>query len=294
MLADENGLQFQTRKEGHHWEFIYQYTLVSKDFYLYIMILVVVHLLWFAKMVMPMVMFNQALEACAWCRWRELETWIRRIIVWKAKTNKFTGFPSEYNLQYFLAKAVAGQGRLDDALQNFSRFKNDPSLPPRTYYGLLASLFMMTKDYQKALNCQRKALEIDPLASSKIDLAFTLAQRFKDYPASQALLNEVDGKKLSTSEKVFFYYARSIIALETGNPKQACQYLEEVFSLGRNFGLPTMQGMLLEANAYYALALVAVGEAKTAEKHFKRAYPMLVAQGETELIARCDRARKIN
>jgi tetratricopeptide (TPR) repeat protein len=153
---------------------------------------------------------------------------------------------------------------------------------------------LVTKNFQQALDCERKALEKNPSVANKIELALTLTQRFKDYSTAQAFLDEVKNKNLPQIEKLFAYYVRGIIALETGNPMQACEYLEDVFSLGHTIGTPTMQGMLLNVSAYYALALVAVGETKIAEKHFKRAYPMLVAQGETDLIARCDRARKIN
>jgi tetratricopeptide (TPR) repeat protein len=291
MLADENGLQFQTRKEGHHWEFIYQYTLVSKDFYLYLVILVIAHLLWFATMVMPMVMYNQALEANAWCRWRESERWMRLLHYWKKQFK--IPFP-EHELLFRLATAEAAQGRLDDALRRVAHLETDSSLAVGFYYSRLASLFLVTKNFQQALDCERKALEKNPSVANKIELALTLTQRFKDYSTAQAFLDEVKNKNLPQIEKLFAYYVRGIIALETGNPMQACEYLEDVFSLGHTIGTPTMQGMLLNVSAYYALALVAVGETKIAEKHFKRAYPMLVAQGETDLIARCDRARKIN
>jgi tetratricopeptide (TPR) repeat protein len=288
-LAHENGLQFQTRKEGHHWEFIYQYTLVSIDFYLYLMILVVVHLLWFATMVMPMVMYNQALETNAWCQWRESERWMRLLQYWKKQFK--IPFP-EHELLFRLATAEAAQGRLDDALRRVAHLETDSSLAVGFYYSRLASLFLVTKNFQQALDCERKALEKNPSTANKIELALTLTQRFKDYSTAQALLDEDNDKKLPQIEKLFAYYVRGIITLETGNPKQACRYLEEVFSLGRTIGTPTMQGMLLNVSAYYALALVAVGNTRIAEKHFKRAYPMLIAQSETELLARCDRASK--
>lgn len=94
-------------------------------------------------------------------------------------------------------------------------------------------------------------------------------------------------------EKLFACLVRGIIALETGHSALAYKHLDTFFSLGRNFWTPTMQRMQLETNAYYGLALVAIGNAETAEKHFKLAYPILIANGETDIIARCGRARKI-
>ncbi len=289
-FLDEYGLLFRTSAGDIRWELVYKFILLSKDFYVYLIILVVGYLLWFAKMVMPMVMYNQALEASAWCRWREVEHWMRRLQYWK---NRFKiPFP-EHELLFRLATAEAAQGRLDEALQRVAHLETDSSLIPGFYHCRLASLFLVTRNFRQALDYQRKAFEINPSSTNTISLAHTLAQRFGDYSAAQALLDDVNDKKLPLMEKLFACYVRGIIALETGHPNQACQYLEEVFSLGRNFGLPLMQGMLLEVSAYYALALVAIGKAEIAEKHFKRAYPMLITQGEAEFIARCDRARKI-
>jgi tetratricopeptide (TPR) repeat protein len=288
-FLDEYGLLFRTSEGDMRWELVYKFILLSKDFYVYLVILLAGYLLWFAKMVMPMVMYNQALEANAWCRWREVEYWMRRLQKWKDRFK--ISFP-EHELLFRLATAEAGQGRLNEALQRVAHLETDSSLIPGFYYCRLASLFLVTRDFRQALDCQRKAFEINPSSTNTISLAHTLAQRFGDYSAAQALLDEVNDKKLPLMEKLFACYVRGIIALETGHPNQSCQYLEEVFSLGDNFGLPLMQGMLLEVSAYYALALVAMGKAEIAEKHFKRAYPMLIVQDETELLARCERARK--
>lgn len=288
-FLDEYRLLFLTPEGNTRWELVAQFILHSRNFYLYLLIVIAGYLLWFAYTVMPMIMYNQALEASAWCRWREVEQWMHRLKRWK-KLFKIP-FP-EHELYFRLATAEAGQGRLDDALKRVAHLETDSSLSPGFYYCRLASLFLVSKDFEQAANCQRKALTINPSTSHKIDLALTLAQRFKDYSAAQALLDEVNDEKLPQIEKLFSCFARGIIALETGHPTQACNYLDEFFALGRNYGIPTMQGMLLKTNAYYALALVAIGKAETAEKYFKLAYPMLIAHGETELIARCDRARK--
>lgn len=289
-FLDEYDLLFRTSEGDIRWELVYKFILLSKDFYVYLIIVVVGYLLWFTKQVLPMVMYNQALEASAWCRWREVEQWMRRLQRWK---NSFKiPFP-DHELLFRLATAEAGQGRLAEALHRVAHLETDSSLIPGFYHCRLASLFLVNRDFQQALDCQRKAFAINPSSTNTISLAHTLAQRFADYSTAQALLDELNDKKLSLMEKLFACYVRGIIALETGHPNQTCQYLQKVFSLGDNFGLPLMQGMLLEVHAYYALALVAMGKAEIAEKHFKLAYPMLITQGEAELIARCDKARKI-
>jgi hypothetical protein len=53
-----------------------------------------------------------------------------------------------------------------------------------------------------------------------------------------------------------------------------------------------MQGLILDVRAYYALALVATGQVDAAASHFAASQPMLEAQRDTELLNRCDEARK--
>lgn len=247
--------------------------------------LLIVYLLWFVWANIPGIMYNQALEASVWCRWREVEQWMRRSQRWKDWFK--TPFP-EHEMLFRLATAEAGQGRLAEALRRVAPLETDSSLASGFYYMRLASVFFARKDFQQAEKCQRKAHSLNPSASNIIDLANTLIRHSGNLAEAQALLDEIDVNKLSPSGKAFFYYGRGVLALETQQPEQACQYLEEVFSLSRNMGLPLVQSLILDTRAYYGLALVAIGEPLLAKKHFEAARPLLVAQGDTELLARCN------
>lgn len=252
--------------------------------------LLVVYLLWFVWANIPSVMYDRALHACAWCRWREAEQWMRRLQTWKARFK--IPFP-EHELLFRLATAEAGQGRLSEGLQRVACLKTDTSLAAGFYDSRLASLYLVSKDFQQAAQCQREAYQLNPSASTAIDLAITLARWLKDYSAAQVLMDEVDEHKIPEMVKIFAYYCRAIIALETEQPQQACQHLESFFVLERVYkGSPLLQGLFLDAHAHYALALVASGKADMAEKHFQIAQPMLIARDDTELMARCDKARK--
>lgn len=251
--------------------------------------LLLVYILWFVWANVPSVMYERVLEASAWYRWSELEHWLTWLQRWK---NWFKTPMPDHEIQFRAAKAEAGTGRIEDALRRIAPFATSPDLVPGYYHSQLASLFFLAGDYQQMLSNRREAFRLNPSETTAIDLAVSLTRWIGDHEASRTLLEDIDVAKLIPLAKMFVFYCHGLIELNTTHPDKACGYFEDVLDLGRIYASsPEVRGFLLDARAHYALALVATGRSMEAEAHFAAARPILIARGDTALIARFDSAK---
>jgi hypothetical protein len=134
-------------------------------------------LLWFAWATLPMVLYQQALEASAWCRWSETERWMRWLARWKAWFR--IPFPA-HEIAFRTAAARAGQGHLDEALASVAPLALDTSLAPGFYAMRLASLFQAAREHQRAGAQQQEAHRLAPTTSTAIDLGVTRVRWLDD------------------------------------------------------------------------------------------------------------------
>lgn len=247
--------------------------------------LLLTFLIWFAWATVPSVFYDQALQASVWCRWREVERWMRWMARWKAWFK--TPMP-EHELLFRTATAMAGQGRLHEGLRHVAPLARDTRLAPGFYQMRLASLYFAAKDFDTVARLQDEARQLNPSPSSVIDLATTRARWLGDAKSAQQLLVDVDAKVLPPSAQAFFGYCQGVIALAQGRPEAAIQHLAESLESARAMaGIPLIQSLVLDARAHYGLALSALGRPDEAKPHLNAAYPLLKARDDVHLIARC-------
>lgn len=246
-------------------------------------------LLWFAWATLPMVLYQQALEASAWCRWRETERWMRWLARWKAWFR--IPFPA-HEIAFRTATARAGQGRLDEALALVASWAQDRSLAPGFYAMRLVSVYQAARDHRQAGAQQQEAHRLAPSTSTAIDLGVTRVRWLDDLAGARELLDPIDAAPLPPLAQVFLHYGRGLIALAQNDPDAALQQLQQALERGRGLiGIaPGIQALLFDARAHYGLALARLGRAAEARAHFKAAYPMLKARGDAALIDRCKAA----
>jgi len=251
--------------------------------------LLALYLAWFVWATIPSVLYWQAQEASAWCRWGEVERWMHWLARWKRWFN--IPFP-EHELLFRTATAMAGQGRLSEALRLVEGLANSNELAPGFYQTRLASLFFATKYYTRALQLQQEARTINPSASATIDLAFTMAKWIGDYQTARTLLDEIEIEKISPLAKIFVFYARGIVAIDLKEYDVASRFLEDALILGKNhFGTPLMKTVMAGALAYYGLGLAGLGRPSDAKRFFDLAKPLLEACKDTQLLAQCEAAQ---
>ncbi|MFZ6732645.1 hypothetical protein ACO0LG_12040 [Undibacterium sp. Ji42W] len=82
--------------------------------------LLIAHILWFVWAMVPMTLYDLALDASFWRRWGELERIMRFLATWKSW---FKTSISEREIIFRLASAEAGQGRLEAALKRAAVLK---------------------------------------------------------------------------------------------------------------------------------------------------------------------------
>ena len=232
--------------------------------------LIVVYVLWFAWARTPSVIYNHALDASAWADWPRVEKWMGR-----------------------MATAEAGQGRLDDALRRVAPLANDASMAPGKYHARLASVYHAARDYANEAFVQQESRRIKPTPTNAIDLATTLVRRLDNPDDAEALLAQVEFAKLSPMAKAFHLRCQGLIAFHQQQAGAARDYLEQALAIARKeVGSPLMQGVVADARAYYALALVQCGQPDVAAAHFAASRAMLVAHREEKLLALCDAAQQ--
>lgn len=250
--------------------------------------LLIVYLAWFVWATIPSVLYWQAQEASAWCRWSEVERWMQWLARWKRWFN--IPFP-EHELLFRTATAMAGQGRLEEALRMVEKLLDSSEIAPGFYQTRLASLYFATKDFKRAAQLQEQARTLNPSASSTIDLALTLARCMGDWQSAKVLLDDIDMEQLNPLAKLFVYYCRGIIAHEEKDYNETCRCLETALMLGKDqFGSPLMKSVIAGALAYYSLGLAGLGRMSDAKRCFDLARPLLVAREETRLLALCNSA----
>jgi tetratricopeptide (TPR) repeat protein len=251
--------------------------------------LLLVYLAWFVWATIPSVLYWQAQEASAWYRWGEVERWMQ----WLARWKRWFNIPfSEHELLFRTATAMAGQGRLDEALRLVEGLAENTELAPGFYQTRLASLFFAAKNYTRAAQLQQEARTINPSASATIDLAFTMAKWIGDYQTARELLDEIDIEKINPLAKIFVFYARGIVAIDLKEYDVASRFLEDALTLGKNhFGTPLMKTVMAGALAYHGLGLAGLGRLSDAKRFFDLAKPLLEACQDTQLLAQCEAAQ---
>ena len=248
-------------------------------------ILLMAYLAWFVWATIPSVLYWQAQEASAWCRWSEVERWMQWLARWKRWFN--IPFP-EHEMLFRTATAMAGQGRLNEALKLVEGMESDTGLATGFYQTRLASLFFAAKDFKRAAQLQQEARTLNPSASSTIDLAFTMAKWIGDFKTAKSLFDEVDIEKIHPLAKIFVFYGRGMIALNEKTYDVACRNLEEALEIGKNhFSTPLLKSVMAGALAHYGLGLAGLGKLNDARRFFELAQPLLVACKDTQLLNQC-------
>lgn len=226
---------------------------------------------------------QRLLELVAWGRWNEA---LREI-------DGLHGLVPDQELLWTQAKALAGLGRLNDAIALVTPLANDAARPRWYYYSCLAEVYIVAEHRDEALECGDKALEFAPNnATLFVKKALMLLHCQTDIPRARQLLREARSHALSDVLSPAADAVEGMLLLEEGHPHQAREMLEAgLTGLGRfRAAMPLVGAMQDRFRAYLALSLAAIGERAEAERQFRQAEPRLRALKRAELLARCERA----
>ncbi len=193
--------------------------------------------------------FYRLQEDVSWARWQAV---LDRLPSLRTKLP-----PAEYAFRY--AQALAGLGRLDEALDSVRPLGDGRQMPLWLYWGRVSELYATAQARDEQIACMKRAVEFAPENPTVIlDLALALLRHRRDAERSRRLLEES--------------YAKA-------EPfERAC---------------PLISMFLAEIHAYLALALAASGDRAAARRHYDLAEPRLRALRRDELLVRLREALEI-
>ena len=237
----------------------------------------------FGELVSPGRKFERAMSYNAWARWAEMLAALKPV-------RRLVPAPQ---YAFFEAKALAGLGRLDEALDTVREYADDPNTPAWLYWGQLADVFHAAKLGDRAIECSEKAVEHAPdNPTVLIDLAMALLRYRRDQARARPLLERARAHEISDLLAPFVLMAEGVLALEEGRPEKARGLLEESTRRAEPLRHTTalMGAAIDRIHTYLTLACAAVGDHAAAEEHFRIAEPRLRAFDTTDLIDRCQAA----
>jgi tetratricopeptide (TPR) repeat protein len=225
--------------------------------------------------------YERLVDAACWARWEEVLRLLPRL----------PRGVSAHEKVFRKATALAGLGRMDEALEAVKPLATDGEIPEWLYWGRLSTVYRAAHDREQALACMEHAASLAPdNATILVDLALALLRDKRDVARAAEIVQRVKSHALSDTAVLFMQAAEGILSLEKGNCHEARQLLEQARA-----GLSTLTtaatGPFLDRlHAYLCLAEVGVGNYASARRHLAQATPRFKALGEEDLLARCEKA----
>ncbi|HEX3148332.1 MAG TPA: hypothetical protein VHR66_09635 [Gemmataceae bacterium] len=224
--------------------------------------------------------FERAMAFNAWARWGEM----------LAALPAVQSIVPELQYAVFKAKALAGLGRLEEAMDVVRPYADDPKSPAWLYWGQLADVFHIAKLGNRAIECSEKAVEYAPdNPTVLIDLAMARLRYHRDTARARPLLEQARAHEISEPLTPFLIMAEGVLALEENRPEKARELLDESARLAEplRYSTALMGAAIDRIHTYLTLACAATGDLPAAERHFQIAEPRLRAFETNDLIERC-------
>lgn len=235
----------------------------------------------------PMHLYNSFLQARAHHRWDEALA----IVCHFRRLRWLMGCSvPDYDLLFTEAKACAHGGDLRGALARVQHLENDPAFDQGLYYGLLAGVYETARSWPQQVECDEKALALDPQSPTKlIGLTQSLIFRLRDASRAREVFGRIDESEVKEMARGHYEFCLGLLELEEGNAEVAAASLDRALKgLKATAGNPLTVAFTQLVSAYRALALRAAGCRSEAESLFSAARPFLETVGEVELLARWD------
>jgi tetratricopeptide (TPR) repeat protein len=237
---------------------------------------------------MPAVNFSKLARAADWARWEEVLVLVASLE--RSNKNNFIKIPAP-ELGRFRATALAGLGKLDEAVAGFAQFENQRGCPGWLHRAYLTGIYNVANRHDKALECTRKSLAENPTPVVQLDLANQLARYHQDPSGARAAL--LEGEKATIPEilKPFVRRIHGIIAYWEQDYASARTELESAIKMMEATPhVAGRDGNIRVARGYLCCVLAKLGDFVAARKQFDLAQEYLTVTRENDLIAECERA----
>lgn len=217
-------------------------------------------------------LFVQLSRARNWHRWDEVLRCLDKLAVSKRQTR--VGI-NDFSMARYRALALAGLGRLEEAMSGYDIAIEKANTPAWLSQVFRATIYATARQYDKALECYRAALEEAPDKPTVcLDCGLYLVKRFNQPAEAKQLLARVEKCQLSELEETHVPLVRGIIAFREKNyevmDKNMRQALAKYEQRAVN-KLHIFEPGLLTCKGYLAVSSAALGRKDEARRHFAQA-----------------------
>ena len=253
-----------------------------------VLLLIFAGFVWLAFLVCvnsTLVYYNRLIRASDWNRWEEVLSLVETL---KSVGRFSVAKIPEAELIRNRAKALAGMGRLGEALAEYKQCEGRPDCPSWLYKLFVAGLYDTAKSHDKAIEYNLVVIKENPVSTAWADLANRYARYKRDPVKAREALAEADKSPMVDIAKPFRIRCRGIIAYLEGDYATARHELENAIELvERSKNRPFRDGHLSVARSYLCCVLAKQGDLAGAKKLFASAKEYLEATKEDELLAEC-------
>jgi hypothetical protein len=237
---------------------------------------------------LPQIYYAKLNKAKDWYRWTEVLQLIKSLE--RIQHTHSIKLPAT-ELIRARAQALAGMGRLLEALAEFQQCEYQPEMPSWLYKAHLAEIYSIAKDYDKSLEYSWKALEEKQTPALCLDRVDRLLRYKKDTVKAKEILSKIDKDTLTEIAKPYYLRCQGILDYFEKDYASARQELGiSLKMMEQARDRPFRDGRISILNGYLCCVLSKQGDFTEAKKCFAKAREYLIATGETELLDECKKA----
>ena len=231
-------------------------------------------------------LFVKLHTARTWRRWNEVVRCLDKLPAAQRATKSGIG---DFEMARYRALALAGKGRLDEALASYRAAAEKANPPPWLIHSFEAGLYIVAKQYDQALAYYRLAL--DKAVDKSIvclDLGMYLVQRYNCPDEAKKLLAQAEACQLSELALVHVPYLRGAIAFRERDYAAMDQNMREAlagFEKRAAVRFYIFEASLLTCKGYLAVSGAALGRKDEARRYFAQAKDYLALIGLDDLVA---------
>lgn len=221
-----------------------------------------------------------------WGRWNEVLDCVERL----RRSGRLTRIGvGDLELARCRAQALAGLGRLDDAVAEFAKFENSPKVPRFLYLSQLSTIYDVAKAYEQSMVCRQEAVAEKPDNSALwIDLAYGYVTGFNEPAKAREALARAQEFEITGLGKAYLPFLIGIICWRERNFAEARQNLEKALAGFEPLKLNDMVvGLILLTKSYLCAVHTALGNSSEARKLLAATEKFLIVNREDELLEAC-------
>lgn len=225
--------------------------------------------------------------ARTWHRWDEVLRCLDELAAAKRDTNITIG---DYAMERYRSLALAGLGRLDEGLTIYRAAVEKARTPTWMAHHAEAMMYIVTRQYDRALECYRLSLETAVDKSTPcLDMGMFLVERFNRPDEAKKLLAQAEKAQLSELARIYVLKLRGAIAFREGdhqavdkNMREALAEFEKRAAIKSKAYL--YEGSILSCKGYLAMSSAALGNADEARRLFAKAGEYLKVTEFSDLV----------